>query len=354
MSEERDLSEGQNPSEPLRSAAADSSAEMARPEAAPADLTTSADEAQLGTALNSTERAFEQLRQALEGLASRGARSTAAGVKSEILRISSGGFHESALGFTSFRAFLEAAADAGVVDLELPQPGSGQDVTVTLPGQQPAAIARPSTRSSRRRIRPDLWTAFVDWNQSFVRLWDRNVERAVILSKAAQPGEPPTIARLRERYGRRPNDFVAIKPITQEEQLGWMRAFADSVAAEAPDLKACLSAERPAASFAQALRGDPALSQAWRDQLSSLVTEVIDAWAAEHGLQINLTEAPFSPTAVTGTHRRAADLAEHYAHDQRPTSEESALRAQLLAVLAELSTDELLQIRVPIVYALRP
>ncbi|WP_371579238.1 hypothetical protein [Streptomyces sp. NBC_01314] len=305
------------------------------------------------------DRAFWWLRRAVTQLKERGARVTAAGVKSEVLRLTA--FRENDLGFTSFRSFLEAAERAGVVTLALPAPGSGQDVTVSLDVDPASETAtRRSGPPSRRRIRPDLWTAFVDWNQKFVRLWDRSAERAVIFPAAPSAGDMPTIARLRDRYLSRPDDFVLIEPISQEQQLGWMRDFAKSVSSEAADLQRCLDEPRPAASFARTLRGDPALGEAWRSQLSSLVFGVIETWVNQNGLHVDPGESLFGPGQQTTQktlgqprHLNARSFAEHQpAVSSGPR--ETDLRAQLLAVLSELSTDELMQIKVPIVYALRP
>ncbi|MFJ3864344.1 hypothetical protein [Streptomyces nigra] len=308
------------------------------------------------------DRAFWLLRKAVTQLNERGARATAAGVKSEVLRLTDAAFRESDLGFTSFRSFLESAEEAGVVTLVLPAPGSGLDVTVFVDASLAAnSPVRRLGRPSRRRIRPDLWTAFVDWNQKFVRLWDRSAERAVIFPAAPSVGEPAAIGRLRDRYANQPEGFVVIQPISQEQQLVWMRSFAESVSSEAPDLQRCLEEPRPAASFARTLRGDPALGEAWRSRLSSLVYSVIETWATQNDLHIDPREAPFGPgqlaTSTAPRQPRRLSAREFAEQDQaEPSSRprETDLRTQLLAVLSELSTDELMQIRVPIVYALRP
>ncbi|MEV5365581.1 hypothetical protein AB0L12_22890 [Streptomyces cellulosae] len=308
------------------------------------------------------DRAFAWLRQAVVQLNERSARTTAAGVKSEVLRLTDAQFRESDLGFTSFRSFLEAAEEAGVVVLALPEPGSGLDVTVSLDGSLAidTAVKKPA-RASRRRIRPDLWTAFVDWNQKFVRIWDRSAERAVIFPVLPSVDEPASIRRLRDRFANHPESFVPIQPISQEQQLEWMRSFAESVSSEAPDLSRCLEEPRPAASFARTLRGDPVLGEAWRSRLSNLVHSVIEAWVAQNDLDIDPREAPFgsdqaeTPWSLKGSRRfgtREMAVQDRLSWPSR--AQGTDLRAQLLAVLSELSTDELMQIRVPIVYALRP
>lgn len=308
------------------------------------------------------DHAFALLREAVSRLRGRAARATAAGVKSEIQRLSGATFSENALGFTSFRSFLDAAQEAGVVSLALPAPGSRLDVTVSLDAN-PAVdtTVRRSARPARRRIRPDLWAAFVDWNQNFVRVWDRSTERAVIFPREPSVGEPASVQLLRKRYRDRPDGFVVIQPISQEQQLEWMSSFAQSVSTQAPGLQACLEEERPAAAFARTLRGDPVLGEAWRSQLSNRVYEVIETWATDSGLHVDPGEAPFGPNRsttpkVSRPPRRlnAFEFAESDGAEVSSDEGRGDLRGQLLAVLSELSTDELLQIKVPIVYALRP
>ena len=166
---------------------------------------------------------------------------------------------------------------------------------------------------------------------------------------------------LRKRYRDRPDGFVVIQPISQEQQLEWMSSFAQSVSTQAPGLQACLEEERPAAAFARTLRGDPVLGEAWRSQLSNRVYEVIETWATDSGLHVDPGEAPFGPNRsttpkVSRPPRRlnAFEFAESDGAEVSSDEGRGDLRGQLLAVLSELSTDELLQIKVPIVYALRP
>jgi hypothetical protein len=296
------------------------------------------------------DQAFAVLRHSLNQLDARRARTTAAGVKSEMLRLTSGKFAESDLGFPSFRCFLDAAQSVGIVTIDQPYPPRGQDVVVALNSRvsanTPRAISGP-------RVRPDLWAAFVDWNTAFIRLWDCTRGRAVFLSAQQPPigAEQSAMVQLRERYAQHPEDFLIIEPIGQQQQIEWMRTFADANRDKAPELVSCLEEPRPAAAFTRALRSDPELNAAWRSRFSELVREAIESWVTENDLRIDPTEAP--STLSRATRPVATEATEALNRMHRSTSTDRALRGQLLAVLAQLSTEELLQIRVPIVYALR-
>ena len=103
-----------------------------------------------------------------------GRRSFAASLKPEMRRRSLDGFDEQRLGFSSFRRFLDYAVDEGAVELRAAP--RGPDVVVVPIGGQP--LASELAPGTARKIRGDIWDAFLDWTQGFTRLWDDEDKRA--------------------------------------------------------------------------------------------------------------------------------------------------------------------------------
>lgn len=209
-------------------------------------------------------RAFALLHDAVEDLVAQGKIAATAGVKPEMQRRSYGGFDEHRLGFATFRDFIRAAEQAGVVRVTHHGPGVTHLATVEGP------VAVPGSAPAMRRIRRDLWEAFFDWHRA-PRYWDAHDQR-VVEEAAPSPGE------------RR---FFLITPISLDQQVDWMRAFADALddpLAEA--LRAVLDTPRPAQAFAALLRTNRHVQVLWNQRRLDLVAEHISRWAGAHGLGI--------------------------------------------------------------------
>lgn len=315
----------------------------------------------LPTTLNRAE-AYAALQRAVTELRSRGRRSVAAGLKTELKRMTAGGFDEGALGFSSFRSFLEAAAEAQIVQLIRPAPGSGQDLEVVAIGQAIASRPLPggngAQRPPHRRIRQDLWNAFVDHDPTWFRVFDRSAGVVRFFPKDPVPLEPQDVAAQRQRYAESPDQFAIIEFIPQETKKSWMKEFIDGLHeqdAMRRVLGPALETDRPLTSFVRAVRGTPELGRAWTATFAERVGVVIEEWLSAHGIDLDpYLEVPspqrrrsnrVAPTQPTARAEKA--------RSPESRSGDDGLRDQLFAVLNQLSTDELLQLRVPIVYALR-
>lgn len=226
-------------------------------------------------------RAYQLLRETVVALLESGKTAATAGIKPEMQRRSYGGFDERRLGFATFGEFIRSAQDAGIVR-----------VTKTGPGFTHVAIADGDAaepvgprRGPSRRIRADLWSAFINWDLS-PRFWDVDARRVV--------EEPPTALSQRDRR------LVEISRVTRADQLNWMREYADSLGEHplAPALRAVLESERAPQGFAALLRSDRSLQARWSHRRLTLVAEHISRWTIAHSLEVPIWEEERNSSAA--------------------------------------------------------
>src|SRR4051794_25279280 len=113
---------------------------------------------------------------------------TTAGLKPAFVSAMDGAT-ERDLGFETWRAFIQAAVDSGHVRTQRLVTGH---TGVILPDESVDVLAADGPREPRRqpangrgqkkavvaRLRPDVWTTFVEWQDSHHRLWDATTSRA--------------------------------------------------------------------------------------------------------------------------------------------------------------------------------
>jgi hypothetical protein len=232
--------------------------------------------------------AFELLADIVGEMHASGRRPYAAAVKPRLLAKTNGGFDERMLGpgFRSFRGFIDAAADAGVVTVK-PAP-VGPDVEVLPIGAQ--SLGPRQQPSHGGRIRRDLWKAFLDWTPDQLRAYDRIRGRAIVIPATPAPLEPADYAAIREAFSD-DDRYVPIAHITRDDQLTWMHTFVDQLPPSTPILSALevtLGSEHPLRAFSNALRIDPAIRQAYTDYRLGEVIRRLDVWAAEHALDVDI------------------------------------------------------------------
>ncbi|MGK3199610.1 hypothetical protein [Amycolatopsis sp. MEPSY49] len=290
---------------------------------------------------------FELVRLAVSQLRSRERRTTAAAVKTEMQRLSAGGFNELDQGFESFRQFLVAAESAGAILVRLPSYGSGHDAYVGLPEE---AESIPSRESSPRRIRSDIWSSFFDFRPNMVHVFDRREHRAVIFPTDPVPMEPSSTTELRARYQSSPGEFYKIEPISFDEQLGWMNEFTATAAEEHRSLLGeALKMERPLAAFTAAVRANSALASQWNSFRIQHVTGKVKQWMELHGLEFDLYDPNILPVRPAKRTRETVNKPEERSSTGRDGEE---LRKRILQALAKMPLSELLQLRIPVEYML--
>lgn len=152
-------------------------------------------------------------------------------------------------------------------------------------------------------------------------------------------GDAPQHAAVRVAVEQEPERFVDIEPIPQNEQLGWMREFADSEP-DSPlktDLLEALQSGRPAASFAGRLRQTPTALRRWNRRREERVARVIEQWAQAHNVSTPIYEEPLQPAHGEGTLLRA-------------TLDEAVLRAQIHGAIDKMPLAELMRLPIPLEY----
>lgn len=304
--------------------------------------------------------AWALLVRAVGALRERGRRPTSAGVKSEMKTLSPW-FDETKMGFDSFRMFLTAAEREDVISLS-PAP-SGPDVLVGLsaklpgrdegPDHEPESLQSAPRPPGRIRIRPDLWKAFVDWDPGLLRAIERDTHEIVLISRVPKEFEPDSVAALRHRMIVAPERFLPIEPISPEQQVAWMNQFAQSIeeeCSEKDNLLNALKENKPATVFARTIRTMPPLNQEWYGRLAENVSEVINGWLAQHNIRLNIFDGA---RTITDSALRAREERGRTPQPARQGTRLDDLRGEILAMLAHLPTEELMQIRVPALYLLR-
>lgn len=277
-----------------------------------------------------------------------GRRSYAASVKPELRRRTYDGFDEGRLQFGSFRAFLAAAKEAGVVDVYAAT--RGPDLELTPPGGR--RLSDPTPVRTGKRVRHDLWECFLRWDDGWSRVFDRVENAALRFPIDPAPLEPPRLTEIRAAAAAHPDRFLPIDPISFDTQAGWMRRFAEGVDTEdaKPALLWALDSDRPFRAFSRALETMPDLRTTWAAARQGLVEAVIVEWAHRNDLdldQFGLHEEP--PLG-------GPPVADHEQPSSRtgPPADERLrrLRAIVHAAIDEMPESDLLQIRLPVGYLL--
>lgn len=200
---------------------------------------------------------------------------TSAGIKPAFVEAMSGKT-ERDLGFETWREFIEAAVEAGHVRTErLATKHTG----ILLPGESHGATGADSRPVGRRRfgsplmqvrLKPDVWVAFIEWQDGYRRLWDSTASRAFVYP-VDEHGDPSWAAE--------PDRFREIEPVTAEAQKEWMREWAEThEPADRAALLAALAPEAPLRSFRQVLEARD-LTVDWRDELQRRVGAHVREWA---------------------------------------------------------------------------
>jgi hypothetical protein len=287
------------------------------------------------------EDAVDAALRATQSFLDQGRVPTAAAVKSRLR--SEHDFNERDYGFGSFREFLLAAASLSDLSVAIPEPHSGLDATVTISetGELP-----PSTIQTSRHLRHDIWTAFVDWREGYIRVFDRMNGRAFTYPVRPAFGESASITDVRKRLGHHPEEFVKIMGVPFAEQFQWIKDFVNSVphGPERQVLAAALEEDRPVACFSAALRQMPDLRGEWIERRTANVEVVVRRWMRDNALDFELYgHLPRQVSAPT-------QLPERVEKVDRETTER--VREQVLEAVRRMPLHELLRLSIPVEYLL--
>lgn len=282
--------------------------------------------------------AFEVLREEVAKLNEGSRVPTAAGLKSSLQR-SDRGFDEKPLGYKRFIDFLQAAEAHGYVSVLRDTLGHPR----IYPAGKATAVAKVAISESEAvavgalRLRSDVWRAVIDWEENYTRAWDRKISRA-FMYPADDESTPP--------WGKQPERFVQIVPISQETQIGWMKEFAESQASGAREaLVVALAPGAPRGEFKRTL-GIHHLEEAWSRALQAHAARFVQAWAASNSVSIkNLFDRPHEVARSTSESR----VSEAVSVDL-PRLHVDRLREELHRVIDRMSPEDLTSLRVPASY----
>lgn len=269
--------------------------------------------------------AFALLEESLHQIQRDGGQPVAAAVKNRLLRLTDRAFSEPRLGFANFRAFLQAAEAAGIVSLA---PTAGGDVEVLLPGQ-------PRSATGPRRMRRDVWNAFIRWDDGKSRLYDRETDRVLYL-------DPAAAASLTAAGASR---YVPIPAPARAATVEAMREFLQRVPEETRAgleqiLQGTGNVEK---SFIDAL--PPDARAMWRSLAAWQVMSRAEAWRQEHGLDLDLHDDPAqggTPTSPSRTPRSGGGAA----------LQDEAIRRRVIAAVERMPLSAVLQLSIPVEYLL--
>jgi hypothetical protein len=286
-----------------------------------------------------------------------GKRTTTAGIKPALARAMDGSFNERELGFASFRDFAVAAELAGFIQLYRPERGHW---LMLLPDEDPAAVeAEASTPASAppERLKPPVWSVFVEWGDDWVRLWDRRDGRAFWY---------PTDASGRPAWEADPGRFVPIEHASESIQIEWMREWAETLAPQLRDaLLPTIGIDAVKGSF-RARLSELGLTTSWREELRRRVLDQATSWATvNHVSRSAILDQRRAGAGQSRSSRPSlpdplgASLAPPPAPSVPPPSPrtasgavrsdfESEVRAQVHAAVDRMTVSELLDMKLPV------
>jgi hypothetical protein len=327
-----------------------------------AELRESAPASSEAGAVPEAVEALQVLTQAVRQLLERHKQPRAAGVKSEMQKIISGNFDQSAYGYGSFREFVDNAAESGtvvVVDTVGSQPGQTGDPLITLPGREvdiEAPVPRPARR--RGRVRPDVWRAFTSWEAGYTRLWDLETDRILMFPTEPRPLEPSEHRLWRQLAASEPERFRAIEVIDEDQLVAEMRSFTQSLDQKSdaiPILNTALQQARPARSFTTAARALPGIAEKWKQRRFDFVWAAITKWQESNGIHSPIEDDSGRRQGYQTSQRTGVPtvMPSQIAPRQTGTLSEAAAaatRERIFAALSRMPLSELLRLRVPVEY----
>ena len=287
------------------------------------------------------DQALQLLERSVRALRSAGALTYAAGVKARMKQLAEDeypeGFSEESLGLPNFRSFLNLALARGIVRLVTTP--SGDDFEVFLRDEPSRPVAR--------RLRHDLWNAFIHWPDGNARAYDRILNQVVTC-----PHEE--LERLRTSE---PTRFVEIPENPRSATRDLMLAFLEQVPAGTPKSRleeALLDESDPEKKFVDALRGESRLLARWRADQTDHYSRVVEEWAKTHEVSADLYEAKPEPPRVRGASARRHVPASHPREREAGLSsgEIQVLRARVIAAVQRMPLADLLRMPIPIEYLL--
>ncbi len=236
------------------------------------------------------------------------------------------GFDWKALGFRNLSAILDVLENGRLVRRETNEKGALR-VWSTEEGAKASgsSISWVESPTQGVRLRKDIWSAFVLEVPLGLRYFDKESQSVVMgLSRALQ--KPPS--------------WVEIPPIARQTQQEWAHEIlAESDLSSDTELLQALAEERWFIKFTEALRiRAHHLWLSWNRKRTCGVVAHVRKWAKDNTISFE--------SLVDVSKRRAEKTSRFLTADDRQ------LRRTLMAIIERMTTSELLDIRVPLRYAI--
>jgi hypothetical protein len=292
-----------------------------------------------------TASALALLREVVQDFEETGRRPFTAAIKPEMKRRNPE-FSEAKLGFVTFRDFVLEMARTKQITVEQ----EGSHLVLHVPGIIARRTIKPADSGERGPIRPDLWTAFVDWRDNKHRVWDTVERRALIFNREPAVDEPESETQDRKLVAEQSERFISIPYLTFEKQHSWMKEYAESVndSTNRRLLMVLLGDERPAYAFHLFLRRSPELVQSWKTFKVERVRIAVKDWLVKNDLDEGVLRFRHHtpPAAAEGP-----GFTSTAPHDPRKSTERTEqVRAQVMAAVERMSLPDLLRLSIPVEY----
>jgi hypothetical protein len=238
-------------------------------------------------------------------------------------------FNEKLYGHKRFADFLSERFDGHVI-VERPQ-GAG-DISVLLNPQFSAntpALTNNIKQIDHPVIRSEVWQAFANPDKARKRFLHKSDLTIVHFNSDVESAEKMLVEKS-------PDDFIEIEPISGEMQLGWMRAFVETIKLPPTERSPIISLLDETytgglnATFTRALGG---FGNDWRSFRTHNVMAEISKWAEGYKLTLN---------DLSVNHHKKPDETIEY-QDIKLLSH----RQQALQLLQMLTDDEIAKMVIP-------
>jgi len=275
---------------------------------------------------------------------------TTAGVKSALVRSTDGAFDEREWGYASFKEYVTALQEQGVIRLEvLPTnhwlillPGESQDqVLKDRESSSTSSVSAPSSSPrSPVRLKPEVWFTTVTWMDDHRRLWDKEQRRGFVFP-VDDSGAPA--------FESEPSRFVDMPYADLPTQREWMLSWASALPQpDASEVRASLAATAPTGEFRKTVERLGRLAE-WRAELQRRVSDMIEAWAASSGVQMADLVDHRRPRRESGSSEPVRPVASGSAQAVSG-SPELTLRDHLHRIIDRMSVQELGALQIPAAY----
>jgi hypothetical protein len=242
-----------------------------------------------------------------------------------LLRRANGDTDWKSLGFPTLASFLRVLESRGLITAG---PNEKEALSVWVKEESPKLRAATQSKAYNP-LRKSVWSAFVIDSPAGKRFLNRQ-DGAVRIGVATAPSPV--------------DEWAEIVPIPQEEQQKWAREYLRNNKLESKVTQEALESYSWYSRLAAALNAiDSNAAKQWNRCRSLKISSMVESWCQKHSVQNSLVFQSESKRPET----------QNPVEQNTLSSDQNRFRAAVLAALAELPTENLLEISIPAKYLLR-